>query len=510
MVDIDLLDVLYKIDDHDDRVALTFDELTKMVESATNEYKDYQKPWDADDNKKKRLKAIQAHGGNERFSDAEPILADDKIEKVNDILDKSIDGTAPTDIDTIMGRPAAELASFLSIEVKRDKTPTLDDKAIANIKEKLQSENIDLTKVTGITKQEGKEAAKANAAVKDDTQESEKDRNEREAKETAEAQTERLKLGKYWAMVYKILHAQTNNIGTCLEKYRERYEKAFSNDTDVRVVWDIGKYDERQHLGTILVGSYIVGHYKRDVIRRNEKVWVVYKKKSEDSFEKGMFKKGDDRVTWTEYGASLGKTSVRVADIVSARRKVHGPYYTEKQVIRAILDPPKDTLRAIVDKNKFWIECDQPKIETDGKNYTKLEVGQWRAKRAWSSFLAGIGHMAKNIDATVSVSVLTALSSASAYVFTNPTAAYALAAAGFAVVSFKQARNYVYKPASPENQEMLRENKSDTIGDEAASAAIPRVDDTFNLGAFHFDASPAMCALALQNAERAAIAVTNP
>jgi hypothetical protein len=517
MVDIDLLDVLYKIDDHDDRVALTFDELTKMVESATKEYEDYQKPWDADAIKT-RLKAIQAHGGNERFSDAEPILADDKIEKVNDILDNNIDGQNATNIETIMGRPAAELASFLSIDVKSDKTgtPALIPHEIEKIKNKLQSEKINLTKVTGITKQEGKEAPKATGlggnqagdAYNADQQEA--DKKAAEAAEAAKTEKERLKLGKYWAMVYKILHAQTNNIGTCLEKYREWYEKAFANDTDVRVVWDIGKYDERQHLGTILVGSYIVGHYKRDVIRRNEKVWVVYKKKSEDSFEKGMFKKGDDRVTWTEYGASLGKTSVRVADIVSARRKVHGPYYTEKQVIRAILDPPKDTLRAIVDKNRFWIECDQPKIDIDGKHYTKLEVGHWRANRAWSSFLAGIGHMAKNIDATVGVSVLTALSSASAYVFTNPTAAYALAAIGVVVAGVNEARNYVYKPASPENQEMLRENKSDTIGDEAASAAIPRVDDTFNLGAFHFDASPAMCALALQNAERAAFAVTDP
>ena len=107
MVDVALLDVLYKIDDHDDRVALTFDELKKMVESATNEYVNYQKPWDDDDNKKKRLKAIQAHGGNERLSDAVPIVAEKKIEKVNDILDSSIDGTHHTDIETIMGRPAA-------------------------------------------------------------------------------------------------------------------------------------------------------------------------------------------------------------------------------------------------------------------------------------------------------------------------------------------------------------------------------------------------------------------
>ena len=516
MVDVALLDVLYKIDDHDDRVALTFDELKKMVESAKNEYDEYQKPWDPDDANKTRLKAIQAQeGGTDGFSDAVQI-GDDKIKMVNDILDKSIDGTTPTDIETIMGRPAAELASFLSIDVKSDKTgtPALPADEINKITGKLQSEKINLTKVTGITKQEGKEAPKATGLGGNQAGEAANDEDEakKKAKETTETEKERLKLGKYWAMVYKILHAQTNNIAECLENYRKWYEKAFANDTDVRVVWDIGKYDERQHLGTILVGSYIVGHYKRDVIRRNEKVWVVYKKKSEDSFEKGMFKKGDDRVTWTEYGASLGKTSVRVADIVSAKKKMHGPYYTEKQVIRAILDPPKDTLRAIVDKNKFWIECDQPKIETDGRHYTKLDVGQWRAKRALSSLWAGIAGLGKkyNIDATVGGGVITALGSAGAYVLSDPTAAYAIAALGVFVAGVNEAGHYVYKPASKENQEMLRENESTTIGDEAASAAIPRVDDTFNLGAFRFDASPDMCALALQNAERAASAVTDP
>jgi hypothetical protein len=532
MVDVALLDVLYKIDDHDDRVALTFDELKTMVESAKKEYDDYQKPWDLDANKK-RLKAIQAQEGSDGFSDAVPI-AKEKIPTLNTILDDNIDGTAPTDIETIMGRPAAELASFLSIDVKKDKTgtPALPDAEINKIKNKLQSEKINLTKVTGITKQDGKEAAKANAAVKDDTQETEDARTKRETAEAAEAKGEILKLGKYWAMVYKILHAQTTNIYTCLKKYREWYEKAFANDTDVRVVWDIGKYDERQHLGTILVGSYIVGHYKRDVIRRNEKVWVVYKKKSEDSFEKGMFKKGDDRVTWTEYGASLGKTSVRVADIVSARRKVHGPYYTEKQVIRAILDPPKDTLRAIVDKNKFWIECDQPKIEIDGKHYTKWDVLRSNIKYYTRSFkwppnpglsmsdvrrvAIGVGANALGVGANaVGVVTLGALAALyyNDYSRLQSLGFYGASAgigAGIRGLKSVAERYYLNKTASEENQAMLRENDSKTIGDEAASAAIPRVDDTFNLGAFHFDASPDMCALALQNAERAALAVTDP
>jgi hypothetical protein len=287
-------------------------------------------------------------------------------------------------------------------------------------------------------------------------------------------------------------------------------------------------------LGTILVGSYIVGHYKRDVIRRNEKVWVVYKKKSEDSFEKGMFKKGDDRVTWTEYGASLGKTSVRVADIVSAKRKkMHGPYYTEKQVIRAILDPPKDTLRAIVDKNKFWIECEQPKIETDGQHYTKWDVLRSNIKYYTRSFKwPAIGPDWSRSDAkrfalggTIGAIGAVALG---AYMALDPTAASSYssqvlaklaspafyAGIGGAATTGGLLRSlggrYFDKPASEENQEMLRKAKSKTIGDEAASAAIPRVDDTFNLGAFHFDASPDMCALALQNAERAAFAVTNP
>jgi hypothetical protein len=537
MVDVALLDVLYKIDDHDDRVALTFDELTKMVKSAKNEYDEYQKPWDNDDNKT-RLKAIQAiEEPDERFSDAVPI-AKEKIPTLNTILDDNIDRTAPTDIETIMGRPAAELASFLSIKVDVAKTgiPTLNNDTNTKIKEKLQSENINLTRVTGLTKQEGKAESEAKPA------------NEDSADAAAEnvKKAERLKLGKYWAMVYKILHAQTNNIGTCLEKYREWYEKAFSNDTDVRVVWDIGKYDERQHLGTILVGSYIVGHYKRDVIRRNEKVWVVYKKKSEDSFEKGMFKKGDDRVTWTEYGASLGKTSVRFADIVSARRKVHGPYYTEKQVIRAILDPPKDTLRAIVDKNKFWIECDQPKIDIDAKHYTKWDVlrntefrksfKSWLTKSkglglgvGWSDTMNFVTGGAIGAVTPSAVAALGAVAGAMygdySYGFT-PLLTSAASAAGSAAMSAGMSAGlygalgggllgslggrYFDKPASEENQAMLRQRDYKTIGDEAASAAIPRVDDTFNLGAFHFDASPDMCALALQNAERAAIAVTDP
>jgi len=531
MVDVALLDVLYKIDDHDDRVALTFDELTKMVESAKKEYDDYQRPWDPDANKT-RLKAIQADEGSDKFSDAVPI-AKEKIPTLNTILDDNIDGTAPTDIETIMGRPAAELASFLSIAVKPDKAglPALPNGGIDKITNNLQSEDIDLTKVTGLTKQDGKEAAKATGAGGNQAGEAANDDEEakKKAAEAAEAKGERLKLGKYWAMVYKILHAQTNNIGTCLERYREWYEKAFSNDTDVRVVWDIGKYDERQHLGTILVGSYIVGHYKRDVIRRNEKVWVVYKKKSEDSFEKGMFKKGDDRVTWTEYGASLGKTSVSVADIVSARRKVHGPYYTEKQVIRAILDPPKDTLRAIVDKNKFWIECDQPKIDNEWKIYIRWDVlnsifsWNWNSMSSRRSQRSTGWSMDSNskIGGAVGLIATAAISAVASYYdheqlmslgyYAIPAAAAAVSGIGGVVSSVTRAvRRYGNQPASKENQEMLRNAKSKTIGDEAASAAIPRVDDTFNLGAFHFDASPAMCALALQNAERAAFAVTDP
>jgi hypothetical protein len=526
MVDVALLDVLYKIDDHDDRVALTFDELTKMVESATNEYVNYQKPWDTEANKK-RLKAIQAKEGSDQLSD-EVKIKGDKMTKLNTILDNNIDKQDATNIETIMSRPAAELASFLSIDVTRDKTTTLDDKAITNIKEKLQSEKIDLTKVTGPKKQEGKEATKATGMGGNQAGDSSNvdDEAEKKAKEAAETdgvkKAERLKLGKYWAMVYKILHAQTTNIGTCLEKYREWYEKAFSNDTDVRVVWDIGKYDERQHLGTILVGSYIVGHYKRDVIRRNEKVWVVYKKKSEDSFEKGMFKKGDDRVTWTEYGASLGKTSVRVADIVSARRKVHGPYYTEKQVIRAILDPPKDTLRAIVDKNKFWIECDQPKIDNEWKIYTQGDFLKYYITPRTTSDalnLAGAFTTALAVTAGAGAYAFNTLSTGNAW------APFAMGLIGAspmlysyspynratnAIQSALGKANFLNWPASKEKQEMLRENESKTIGDEAASAAIPRVDDTFNLAEFGLDATPAMCALALQNAERAAVAVTDP
>lgn len=505
MVDVALLDVLYKIDDHDDRVALTFDELTKMVKSAKNEYDEYQKPWDNDDNKKKRLKAIQAiEKPDERFSD-EVQIKGDKMNKLNTILDNNIDMQDATNIETIMSRPAAELASFLSIKVDVAKTTLQND---TKIKEKLESEKIDLTKVTGPKKQEDKAETEAKPVSEDSAN---------AAAETAK-KAERLKLGKYWAMVYKILHAQTNNISTCLEKYREWYEKAFSNDTDVRVVWDIGKYDERQHLGTILVGSYIVGYYKRDVIRRNEKVWVVYKKKSEDSFEKGMFKKGDDRVTWTEYGASLGKTSVRVADIVSAKRKkMHGPYYTEKQVIRAILDPPKDTLRAIVDKNKFWIECDQPKIDNEWRIYTRGDVLNYYipprttvqnaqivgALISGVSLLAGAAGYTNALTSGLIGLTVSALPSVPSLIMSSTKVPSAISGI------FGKA-NFLNWPASKEYQEMLRENESKTIGDEAASAAIPRVDDTFNLTEFGLDATPAMCALALQNAERAASAVTDP
>jgi hypothetical protein len=236
---------------------------------------------------------------------------------------------------------------------------------------------------------------------------------------------------------------------------------------------------------------------------------------SDDSFETGMFKKGDDRVTWTEYGAALGKTSVRAADIVSAKsKKMHGPYYTEKQVIRAILHPPEDTLRATVDKNKFWIKCEQPKIEIDGKNYTQGDVLKYYIKpRTTSDTL--------NLVANI-VSGVTALAAAGSYATDSTTAltSVLIGIAGAvhllkpsnkavsAILGTLEKANFLNWPASQKNQEMLRENESKTIGDEAASAAIPRVDDTFNLVAFGLEASPAMCTLALQNAERAAFAVT--
>jgi hypothetical protein len=522
MVDTMLLDVLYKIDDHDDRVALTFDELKTMVESATEEYVNYQKPWDNDDNKKKRLKAIQAtEQPDERFSD-EVQIKGDKMTKLNTILDNNIDAPNAANIETIMSRPAAEIASFLSISVAVAKIGTSDlkDEDITNITNKLQSENIDLTKVTGITKQKGKAELQASSALAGTTAAGTKEDQAAKKAEEAEsaAGNERLKLGKYWAMVYKILHAQTTNIGTCLEKYREWYEKAFANDTDVHVVWDIGKYNERQHLGTILVGSYIVGSYTYDAIRHREKVWYVYKKKSEDSFEKGMFKKGDDRVTWTEYGAALGKTSVRAADIVSAKStKMHGPYYTEKQVIRAILHPPEDTLRATVDKNKFWIKCEQPRIDSEWKIYTQRDVLKYYitprttfdALNLGANILSGVAALAAaSTYATNSTSALT--SALIGIAGAVPSLIKPSAKAVFSIWGTLGKANFLNWPASKERQEMLRENESNTIGDEAASAAIPRVDDTFNLTEFGLDATPAMCALALQNAERAAFAVTDP
>jgi hypothetical protein len=219
---------------------------------------------------------------------------------------------------------------------------------------------------------------------------------------------------------------------------------------------------------------------------------------------------------------------VRVAEIVSAKRKkMHGPYYTEKQVIRAILDPPKDTLRAIVDKNKFWIECDQPKIETDGKHYTKWDVlnnsieymksGKWAPNPGLSmSNAKRVAIVGANAFSDVAIGALFAL--ASGWYYNDYSRLESLGlhvasagiGAGLRGLKSVAERYYLNKPASEENQAMLRQRDSKTIGDEAASAAIPRVDDTFNLGAFHFDASPDMCALALQNAERAAFAVTNP
>ena len=478
-----------------------------MVDSAEEEYKYYEKPWEGAN--EKRMKAIRGivGGENTRISVDKLATQDAKITNINTVLDATIDDETkvPNEIRVILGRPAAELASFISIDVVKVDGSTTETEQSA-ITKKLKSQDIDLTKVTGIGRDQAQEKAvdggDANAA------------GDNQDETTSE---KRLELGRYWAMVYRILHAQTIHIGVGLEEYRKWYDKAFVNDTDVHVEWDIGKYTEKQRVGTILVGSYIVGNYIRDA-RHKQKVWLVYKKKSENSFEKGMFKVGDDRVTWTEYGAAIGKTSVRLEDILSASKKLRGPYYTEKEVKGAITNQPsKDALRAVVADNKFWIKCGRPKIEIDGKVYTKFEVGSRRVGNAVSSVGRAIRAIfSSKIDLSLVGGTIAAGGLGGFYLVSgDPVGLQAMVslgalATGVSIAGFREAYLYGTGPASQTNQEMLRETESSTVGDEAASAAIPRIDDTFNLNAFFVDASPSMCALALQNAERAAFAVTHP
>ena len=56
----------------------------------------------------------------------------------------------------------------------------------------------------------------------------------------------------------------------------------------------------------------------------------------------------------------------------------------------------------------------------------------------------------------------------------------------------------------------MRDSKAKVYGAEMASAEIPFIEQTFDLGAFFLDTTSAMCSVALQNAHLAARFVSQP
>ena len=485
-VDRALMDVIYKADENNDRVALTSQELTRLVETAHTEYTThYPKPYTNQTNLK-LVKCAQSSG----TSISDTVAIDQQgAHVINGVLDAPTTGN----IKSIFGLPAAEFASFVAIaEITTDP-----------LKTRIEGARMDLTKVIGLRKEKETEEEKATTEGQD--QKKEQTENE-----------ERQKLVKYWALVYRFLDTQSVNIHTCLDEYVAWYDKAFVNDSDVHVACDF-----RLCVGTVPVGAYIVASAKRKPSLFEEgakhKVWKVYKKKSATVFAKGEFKEKDTRVTWSTSGA-------KIDEILKRKSSLWGPFYTEKEVLSSA---GRGGITPILKSKQddFRIECDRPNIEHEAvltnaqvfqyDNWSNANYMKWMYDKAptyQTTLTTLVGVAGAGLGYTGLAAALAPAAATAAVTGAVAAASGAIGLAGGVALSEagRRSYNYIYGSANQANQQRVRDSKAKVYGAEMASAEIPFIEQTFDLGAFFLDTTSAMCSVALQNAHLAARFVSQP
>ena len=511
MVDRALLDVIYKADETNDRVALTPDELDELVASAREEYEYYigMRGIAAADLTKLNTN-IQCANNKDSVTKSAPVFTDANIDTLNaELNSKSTSTDAVVELNHIFARPAADFASIVGVS-STGSGWTKQPAAIWNWSKsfvydtpdaKLKRSSGQLTDVLG------------NRTPGDD-----------DAKHKT---TDQVKLALYWALVYRMLMVQSSNVDKCLELYKEWYNKAFGVTSDVYVAWT-GIYDDGavgtvpglvlkpQSIGTVPVDSYIVTKPDRrtnELTQKRPRVWTVYRRVSRASFIKGTFERRKPKIVWVADGAHktlIGIDEVSTESTSSTNSTIFGPYYTEKEAVSSPFGKDKTrqrVLRAHVElEDTFRIECTRPPIEIDkiltwSDTWAHLPGGFFGILGSGilgSGLVSGAGLIATKGVLSVAGSLaggaatgLVSIGAAAAgwTLGTIATGGFALGAGGAYWLGRRRA---------------MESRRKGTLGAEAASAAIPLLDDTFDLNEFFKDTSTGMCSVVLYNADHAA------
>jgi hypothetical protein len=502
MVDRALLDVIYKADETNDRVALTPDELDELVGSAKEEYEYYAQTRGIEPSDITQLnKNITCAIGNDTNSvtKSAPVFTTDNINTLNNELDY------PVIPNHLFARPAADFASIVGAGTTGKAIFTKGKKwassfAYYTTEAKLKRSSGQLTDVLG------------HRTHGDD--------------DATHKTTDQAKLAVYWALVYRMLMVQSHHAGICLASYKEWYDKAFSVTSDVYVAWT-GIYDTTgalmlQSIGTVPVDSYIVTKPDRrtnELTKKRQRVWTVYRRVSRASFIKGTFERRKPKVAWVADGVHRTLVGIDEVSTEASKSTIFGPYYTEKEAVSSpfsISKTPQLAVRAHVElDDTFRIECARPPIEIDtALTFTDIWAhapggygyGGWSV--IGSSIVGGSGAGLATYAATAAtvatVAEGTVLPSTVPVVATG-LAGWTLGAAatgvGVGVLVGAAVAGGAYWLARRRAMESRRKG---TLGAEAASAAIPRLDETFDLNEFFKDTSAGMCSVVLYNADHAA------
>lgn len=525
MVDRALLDVIYKADETNDRVALTPDELDELVASAREEFEYYRGTQGIADAGIKTLNTnITCTNGNKENSVTKsgPVFSDDNIKTLNAELNGTTSTWSSTvgtvvDPNHLFARPAADFASIVGVSSTGDgKWKNLKSWSRSFLYDttdaKLKRSSGQLTDVLGI-RTPGDDDAKHKT-------------------------TDQVKLALYWALVYRMLMVQSEHVDKCLESYKVWYDKAFGVTSDVYVAWT-GIYDygpvgavpalKPQSIGTVPVDSYIVTKPDRRtnvLTQKRPRVWTVYRRVSRASFIKGTFERRKPKIAWVADGAHKTLIGIDEVSTESTNSTIFGPYYTEKEAISSPFGKDKTrqrVVRAHVElEDTFRIECARPPIEID-KLLTWKDIWAHAPGGSWGSFaIGGLGSAggalatwaatAATAAAVVAESTVVAgiTGSGAGAGAAGSTAAAAAGLAGWALVGATAGGFVIGGTAAAGGAYWLgrrrarESSRKGTLGAEAASAAIPRLDDTFDLNEFFKDTSTGMCSVVLYNADHAA------
>jgi hypothetical protein len=498
MVDRALLDVIYKADETNDRVALTPYELDELVESAKEEYGYYEQTRDIPDITKLNTNIMCEIGTDANsVTKSAPVFTGANIDTLNNELNGVV---LPSHL---FARPAADFASIVGAGTTGNGIFTKGTNwsksfFVETTDAKLKRSSGQLTDLLG-HRTPGDDDAKHKT-------------------------TDQKKLAVYWALVYRMLMVQSHHVDICLASYKDWYDKAFSVTSDVYVAWT-GIYDTTgalmlQSIGTVPVDSYIVTKPDRrtnELTKKRQRVWTVYRRVSRASFIKGTFERRKPKVAWVADGVHRTLVGIDEVSTEASKSTIFGPYYTEKEAVSSpfsISKTPQLAVRAHVElDDTFRIECARPPIEIDtALTFTDIWAHAPGGYGGWSvigsSIVGGSGAGLATYAATAAtvatVAEGTVLPSTVPVVATG-LAGWTLGAAatgvGVGVLVGAAVAGGAYWLARRKAMESRRKG---TLGAEAASAAIPRLEETFDLNEFFKDTSAGMCSVVLYNADHAA------